>query len=289
MLKHAILLGTFLVPLSRAIAQAPPDKNGVPVDVVAMVSDYVPRTRSVSTPGHAYTNCSGRTSYFGQFNSYGQFGTFSGSGQTDTQCRTTFTPPTETELTTYYKVNYTVVRGENALYLVSCTQTWKHTAGSRAILALMGGLEGGSGSNSGATDRAAANAKGTWTPCPAFAVGSRYTLILRSTSDARLEDGSGGKPVKLDYLASAPLPAAAAEAVPAQTQAATSQAKVHITSSLPGAEIYIDGKFYGNSPSDITLTAGQHIVKVTAGGKEWSRTVQITSGEINLHADFVTQ
>jgi hypothetical protein len=61
---------------------------------------------------------------------------------------------------------------------------------------------------------------------------------------------------------------------------------VHITSSPSGAEIFIDGKFVGNTPSDITIATGEHIVKVTSGGKEWSRTIQITAGEISVHADL---
>jgi len=64
------------------------------------------------------------------------------------------------------------------------------------------------------------------------------------------------------------------------------EAKVHITSSPSGGEIYVDGKFVGNTPSDITIAAGEHLVKVTSGGKEWSRTIHITSGEVSLHAEI---
>jgi len=60
---------------------------------------------------------------------------------------------------------------------------------------------------------------------------------------------------------------------------------VHLTSSPSGSEIYVDGKFVGNTPSDITIAAGDHVVKVTSRGKEWSRTIQITSGEVSLHAE----
>ena len=67
---------------------------------------------------------------------------------------------------------------------------------------------------------------------------------------------------------------------------ATGHATVHITSSPTGGEIYVDGKFVGNTPSDITIAAGEHIVKVTIGGKEWSRPIQITSGEISLNAEI---
>ena len=66
----------------------------------------------------------------------------------------------------------------------------------------------------------------------------------------------------------------------------TGAAKVHIISSPSGGEIYIDGKFFGNAPSDIALTPGEHVVRVTLGGKEWTRTVQITGGEIQLRAEI---
>jgi len=61
-------------------------------------------------------------------------------------------------------------------------------------------------------------------------------------------------------------------------------AKVHITSVPSGGEISVDGKFFGNTPSDINLASGEHIVRV--GGKEWTRTVQITGGEIQLQAEL---
>jgi hypothetical protein len=37
---------------------------------------------------------------------------------------------------------------------------------------------------------------------------------------------------------------------------------VHIRSIPIGAEIFVDGKFYGNAPFDITLPSGEHVVRV---------------------------
>ena len=74
-----------------------------------------------------------------------------------------------------------------------------------------------------------------------------------------------------------------------QTQVASrpaGEANVHITSSPNGGEIYVDGKFFGNTPSDITLSSGEHAIKITVGGKEWSRSVQVTTGEIRVHAQM---
>ncbi len=231
----------------------------------------------------------GSTSYFGRFQSYGDSGSVSGTAETDTHCSTTFSPPTETTLTIYRRVNYTIAKGDQALYLLSCTQTWKPTVKERVLLGIMGAAEAGSGNNSRATDRAAANAKGKWSECPAFGIGAQYTLTVRNTSDARLESGLGGKSHKLEYLSSAPLPVGTSQPErlsQAQAIGPPGETRVHITSSPSGGEIYIDGKFFGSTPSDITLAVGEHIVKVTIGGKEWMRSVQITTGEIRVHADI---
>jgi hypothetical protein len=264
------------------------------VEVVATASEYVPISTTVSHPGHSYTDCLGSTSYFGQFSSYGNFGSVSGTAHTNTDCSTTFSPPTESTLTTYRRVNYTIARSKEALYLLSCTQTWKLTTREKLLVGVIGGLEGGSGGDTGASDKATARAKGMWTECPAFEIGARFSLTVRNTSDARLEDiavgkPAQGKPIKLEYLSSAALPPSEAQAKTlSQSQSVTAyeRATVHFTSSPNGGEIYVDGKFIGNTPSDLTIAAGEHIVKVVSGGKEWSRSIHITNGEISIHAEL---
>ena len=288
MLRRATLICLLLIPLSHAAAQAQgqPNKEGVPVEVVATASEYIPRSTTVSHPGHSYTNCLGSTSYLGRFNSYGDSGSVSGTAETNTNCTTTFSPPTETTLTTYRRVNYTIAEGEQALYLLSCTQTWKPSGKQRALGALVGALGGVARAP---TAPPAAAAGGTWSECPAFGIGTKYTLTVNNTSDARLEGTPGGKPIKLDYVSSVALPAPRNQPAPtpqAQAVSTPQVAKVYITSSPSGGEIYIDGKFSGNTPSDVGLAAGEHIVKITIGGKEWSRSVQITAGEIRIHADM---
>ena len=75
----------------------------------------------------------------------------------------------------------------------------------------------------------------------------------------------------------------------AQSVSTPERAKVHVTSSPTGGEIYVDGKFFGNTPSDITLPAGEHVMKITIGDKEWSRSIEITPGEITVHADVAAK
>jgi hypothetical protein len=248
MLRHTLLLiSATLVFQWNAPAQAQGSIAAVRVEIVATASEYVPRSTTVSHPGHAYTNCFGTTSYFGRFSSYGDTGSFSGSAETDTRCSTTLSPPTESTLTTYRRVNYTIARGDQALYLLSCTQTWKPTRKERFLRGLAGAAAGGAGQPT--PDRTNVE-EGTWTECPAFRIGSQYALTVRNTSDARLEDAYGTKPIKLEYLSSATLPVQTPQSTTPKPQSVivSGEARVHVTSLPSGGEIYVDGKFFGNTP-----------------------------------------
>lgn len=285
--RHIALICLLLITAYPTVGQTQPNKDAVPVAVVATASEYIPRFATVSHPGHSYTNCIGSTSYFGRFSGYGDSGFVSGTAETNTNCKTTFSLPTETTLTTYLRVNYTIAKGEHALYLLSCTQRWKLTHKERVLAGLAEGIAAGSGGSTDAADKIEQKAVGTWSDCPAFAIGSNYLLTVRNTSDARLEGIAGGKPVKLDYVSSAELSLPNPQPAPPESQSVTTpEARVHVTSTPSGGEIYVDGKFFGNTPSDITLAVGEHIVKVIIDGKEWSRSVQITTGEIRLHAEI---
>lgn len=101
--------------------------KGVPVEVVATATEYIPLSTTVSRPGHSYTDCMGNTSYFGNFNDYSGIGSVSGTANTNTHCSTTSTPPTQTTIIDYRRVNYTIVKSGQALCLVACTQKWKLT------------------------------------------------------------------------------------------------------------------------------------------------------------------
>jgi hypothetical protein len=159
-------------------------------------------------------------------------------------------------------------------------------ASRKAVLGavLAGAATGASGAQAGASAGG-----GKWSECPAFIIGGKYALSAQNTSDAWLEGTGGAKPIALAYLSSAALPALAAKPTPApssQIPRSADSAKVHVTSEPSGGEIYIDGKFFGNAPSDIAFAPGKHVVRVTLGGKEWTRTVQITGGEIQLRAEL---
>jgi hypothetical protein len=75
------------------------------------------------------------------------------------------------------------------------------------------------------------------------------------------------EPAKSDSQAAAPPP----------TQAVL-QATLEITSAPPGADIEMDSKFVGNTPSSVSVAAGEHTVKLTLDGyATWERKITTTA------------
>jgi len=61
---------------------------------------------------------------------------------------------------------------------------------------------------------------------------------------------------------------------------------VTFVSEPPGADIYVDGKFFGNTPSTLALPAGSHEIRVEAERfAPWTRTLASTTGStVTIHA-----
>jgi hypothetical protein len=83
-----------------------------------------------------------------------------------------------------------------------------------------------------------------------------------------------------------PLPASAAAAGQAALPPAGGTASereefgnLTVKSTPDGADIMVDGKFVGSTPSTLRLPAGDHTVSVAAAGfKNWQRTFTLSSG-----------
>jgi len=77
-------------------------------------------------------------------------------------------------------------------------------------------------------------------------------------------------------------------ATPSPTAAVTSaSALLDIVSTPPGADIEIDGKFVGSTPSSINVAPGDHDVAVKKSGfAVWDRKVSVSSGHININAEL---
>ena len=80
-------------------------------------------------------------------------------------------------------------------------------------------------------------------------------------------------------------------AVPTSPSVTDGSGGVTITSDPDAAEIYIDGKFLGNTPATLKLSAGQHTVVLKSKGfADYSRTLEmLRSSKLNLKADFKIQ
>jgi hypothetical protein len=61
--------------------------------------------------------------------------------------------------------------------------------------------------------------------------------------------------------------------------------RVSFTSDDSASEIYVDGKFVGQAPATINLSAGSHRVEVRAAGKQsWTRDLEVLKdSQITLH------
>lgn len=60
-----------------------------------------------------------------------------------------------------------------------------------------------------------------------------------------------------------------------------------IVSTPPGADIEIDGKFVGSTPSSVDVAPGEHDVAVKKSGfAVWGRKVSVSSGHININAEL---
>lgn len=202
--RAALFLCALLMCQAGVTALAQTNTDKAPVEVVATATEYVPHSTTLSYPGHAYTDCHGRTSDFGDFDFHGfeNSGLISGSGDisgttdTNTHCNTTFVPPAQTTLTTYGKLNYTIVKGGQALYLLACTAHWTPSAGTRLRALIAASSREAEETHTG-QERAQevyATGSGHWSGYPAFGIGDTYTLKIHGTSDARLVNSTGGKP-----------------------------------------------------------------------------------------------
>ena len=60
-----------------------------------------------------------------------------------------------------------------------------------------------------------------------------------------------------------------------------------IDSTPPGADIEIDGRFVGNTPSTVSVAAGSHQIAVKKKGfTGWSKTLNVTGGTVHLIAEL---
>jgi len=63
-----------------------------------------------------------------------------------------------------------------------------------------------------------------------------------------------------------------------------------VASTPPGADIEIDGKFVGSTPSSVNVAPGDHDVVVKKSGfAVWDRKITVSSGKINISAELAPE
>lgn len=89
-------------------------------------------------------------------------------------------------------------------------------------------------------------------------------------------------------LMAMPSPAApGTQTVVVNTPAAAVKTSINVTSTPAGADITINGSFVGNTPSLVEVDPGENTVVISKKGyADWSRTLKIKGGTINLNAEL---
>lgn len=62
---------------------------------------------------------------------------------------------------------------------------------------------------------------------------------------------------------------------------------VSISSAPASADVEVDGKFVGNTPSSVSLPAGEHNIRISKKGyKAWQRMLSVSGGSANVNAEL---
>jgi hypothetical protein len=68
---------------------------------------------------------------------------------------------------------------------------------------------------------------------------------------------------------------------------ATTSSDVAVTSNPAGADIEVDGAFVGDTPSTISVTAGDRTISLKKPGfTPWERTLKVSGGKIQITAEL---
>jgi hypothetical protein len=114
-----------------------------------------------------------------------------------------------------------------------------------------------------------------------------YFLLKSSHFEVKLDAVSYGSRGPVETIGKdGPLHPVASPAPRSDEREANSPTgSVTIASDPPGADIYIDGKFVGQTPSTIQLPSGAHRIEVKSRGKqEWERDLEVMKeSQLTLH------
>jgi hypothetical protein len=111
-----------------------------------------------------------------------------------------------------------------------------------------------------------------------------FTSADLKEARAECRGETGKTPNQVDEKAkSSPAPLAANTSTPVTV----GPTDVSIASSPSGADIEVDGKFVGSTPSSVTLASGEHEIMVKKSGfAVWDRKMTTSGGHVNIDAEL---
>ncbi|MGA8765660.1 MAG: PEGA domain-containing protein [Candidatus Acidiferrales bacterium] len=113
-----------------------------------------------------------------------------------------------------------------------------------------------------------------------------YFLLKSGRFDIKLDPISYGSAPVETIAHEGPLrPATSSSFRSEESEAQQQIGSVTVASDPPGADIYVDGKFVGQTPSTIRLASGPHRVEVKSEGKHgWERDLEVLKdSQLTLH------
>lgn len=115
--------------------------------------------------------------------------------------------------------------------------------------------------------------------------------LKQARDDCRGETGKSPNQAEPKSAVAAQPGGASSLAAPSKPEvSAPAGAQVDISSTPTGADIEIDGKFVGSTPSSISVAPGDHdIVVKKTGFSAWQKKVSVSAGHINLSAELVAE
>lgn len=159
--------------------------------------------------------------------------------------------------------------------------------GEKAALRGMKDVKGG-GHTGAMTGAIVATSLVVWPAAPFFLFmhGKDITIPKGTEVDVYVNGDLPIDPAKFAGGGAPVQPTSPSSGVAAAAQAVTGTQEVELStvvvkSSPDGADIVVDGKYVGNTPSTIRLTPGDHAISVEKTGfKNWQRTMTASSGGI---------
>lgn len=115
--------------------------------------------------------------------------------------------------------------------------------------------------------------------------GQLYTFVGGEPKPSVAANGAGDAPARNAGSA----PSQNAGTAPAATVAASSARETvncNFSSTPAGAEVTVDGRYVGSTPSVLGVTTGKHVVTISiAGYTQWKRELEVTTGsELTVNA-----